>query len=644
MEWQDIMYDTITNTGNQEKLRAQALEDRFRAEQIAEEQRKLAENAQIRNYLVQRPWEQGGERAIQASQQPEMIAQDRPQVTQQQMFQQAPNPQYMTPEQIQSTAADKARESMSPEALENAALMREFQSGTPARPQMSGPEAKSELQQRKIAEQNKLNQLMKGQQPTINQPVPQQAPQQAQGQQAPMQQPVPRPQMPQQTPTNKPLPYNARNYAELQAMNMQAKQITDLTSPSLEAAYNTQNKDAIKTVASIYRDTNNPMLVKTADMLDSIKFTEKGTVATIDLSDPNAKKSFFEQNKPFYKSIGINDPAMIADGNYDFTFDKNPNTGQFYPTAVKRTDKQQNPMVKSMLIDDQGHYGTFERNPKTGEWTMLQEGKKPTSASYYGKLITPELVASVGKAVQEGRMPINLVGAYGGLRGMVTDWVERNPRVPGETTHYAGDIAKQKAGTSSQTFITKQLDASESFITTIDNNIALLNEHIDKFAERHNMDRARVLNMGTRAFNEQVRGDSDFNIYDMLVGAISIENAKLQAGGAGSVAQVAQGAAERMHNIHDKNLPLSEMVKLIGATRQEGGNRIKALQDQLTKATGRTATVNVAKESLKPKNKGQALPEATAMKYYTATDKSKTKEQRKKEAMEAAIADGWVVK
>jgi len=137
-----------------------------------------------------------------------------------------------------------------------------------------------------------------------------------------------------------------------------------------------------------------------------------------------------------------------------------------------------------------------------------------------------------------------------------------------------------KADSQSLKFITKQLDASDSFTKTIDNNISQLERHIEKMSKTLNLDRNRLLNMGTREFNKKLIGTANINIYEMLTAAISTENAKLQAGGAGSVAMVAEGARTEMRKIHDDNLPVSEMLKLMKATREEGGNRIKGLRDQ----------------------------------------------------------------
>jgi len=165
------------------------------------------------------------------------------------------------------------------------------------------------------------------------------------------------------------------------------------------------------------------------------------------------------------------------------------------------------------------------------------------------------------------------------------------------------DTQSFKADAGSLKFNTKQLDASSSFVRTIDNNIDQLEKHITTMSKTLNLDRNRILNMGTRDFNKKLVGVANINIYDMLVSAISTENAKLQAGGAGSVAQVSEGARVDMDKIHDKNLPLSEMMKLMAATRQEGGNRIKALKDTGAEIKQRMAG---GKEPAAPPHIGQA--------------------------------------
>ena len=186
---------------------------------------------------------------------------------------------------------------------------------------------------------------------------------------------------------------------------------------------------------------------------------------------------------------------------------------------------------------------------------------------------------------------------------------------PGDVRSPGQKIADLKAGTQSQAFQKKALDVSKGYIQTIDYNIDQLNDHITAMATRHNLDRNVVMNWGMRKYLQIAVADGDVNIYDMLVGAVSQETGKLQNGGAGSVAQLNQGAADQMKKIHYENLPVSSMVKLMGATRQEGQNRVDAMTkiyDQSRKEVG--GRDNKQKEMTQPEIKAAVIQTAKEMK------------------------------
>jgi hypothetical protein len=67
----------------------------------------------------------------------------------------------------------------------------------------------------------------------------------------------------------------AQSYAQLQAMQMQAKQYADTFTPILNSAISNKNMDLVKKVAEAYRGSNNPALGKLADAIDSIQFLDK---------------------------------------------------------------------------------------------------------------------------------------------------------------------------------------------------------------------------------------------------------------------------------------------------------------------------------------------------------------------------------
>lgn len=192
-----------------------------------------------------------------------------------------------------------------------------------------------------------------------------------------------------------------------------------------------------------------------------------------------------------------------------------------------------------------------------------------------------------------------------------------------------------KADVASNKVQKRAYDASGSFIKTIDNNISQLEDHIKTMSKTMNLDRNRLLNMGVREFNKKLIGTANINIYEMLTAAISTETAKLQSGGAGSVAQVAEAARLEMKKIHDDNLPVSEMLKLMKATRKEGGNRIKGISDQLKEIDARLKKKDRSLVSSQPsgsKDKGQ-LDRAGALRFLQRAggDADKARELARKE-------------
>ena len=158
----------------------------------------------------------------------------------------------------------------------------------------------------------------------------------------------------------------------------------------------------------------------------------------------------------------------------------------------------------------------------------------------------------------------------------------------------AGKVAQIRTDVASDTASRKKTqtaaDATHGFIETMDLNMNQLDGHIKDMTKRLNLDHARLLNMPVREFESKVKGSSDISIYDMLTSSIGKEAGKLMQGGAQSVAPLAEGASKEMKDIYDKNLPVSEMVKLLKATRKEGGNRDTAYENTLTREDKRIAS------------------------------------------------------
>lgn len=285
---------------------------------------------------------------------------------------------------------------------------------------------------------------------------------------------------------------------------------------------------------------------------------------------------------PVYKSIigafkKTNNPYLVTQAE---AMDESGVQELYKPKALPKAPEVKTDKIFRMVG---GKPHTILVNKQTGE--DIKDMGEAKGASAYGNgryVATDEEVKYWADAVRAKRVTLEKVPSYGGLRAKVVPAVERATK-NGEPINYTADIFDAKTAGATQAFVDKQLNMSESFISTIDANIAMFNDHIREMAKTHAMPENKIMNMGVREYLKLV-GDSDVNIYDMLINAISTENAKLVSGGAGSVAQVAEGARTEMDKIHNKNLPMKDMVKLLESTRREGQNRVDALTKQREKA------------------------------------------------------------
>jgi hypothetical protein len=346
--------------------------------------------------------------------------------------------------------------------------------------------------------------------------------------------------------------------------------------PSVFASGNNKMKDEI---AARLVSTGLPVLTTIGEVLQKTKLIDPQNRSTIfDLTDPREIAR--------YKALfGIEPPSNFV-GSVNVMWNTNED-GQPIPRDHKP--------LKENLSTSKPIYKDFvdEATGKNHTWLMNDDGTKgkdlgPSKVSIAGSgryQASPEDIKLIAAGVRAIPPRVTIDKLTRDTRAQVIAEVEKQNQMEGKPgyTNYMADIADVKAGTSALQFSTKMTDMTRSFISTMDSNISMLEKHIEEFSKRHNMDRAKILNMGTRAFNMKVMGDADFSIYDMLISSISTENAKLQLGGAGSVAQVAEGARIKMDEIHNKDMPVSEMLKLLNATRTEGNNRATALQKEVDK-------------------------------------------------------------
>ncbi len=141
----------------------------------------------------------------------------------------------------------------------------------------------------------------------------------------------------------------------------------------------------------------------------------------------------------------------------------------------------------------------------------------------------------------------------------------------------------------------KNRGAMGSFVRNLDEQAGLLERHMPELIRTD----SRLANMPIRSFLKSIKGSANEAIFETYLGEISAEIAKLSTGSTGSVAEISISAREKWDKIHDANLPVREMLKLIKSIKHLGAVRLKSVDDEI-KSTRRKIGVYPGKEQQQP--------------------------------------------
>lgn len=250
---------------------------------------------QMRAYEIEKEAARGRRNALDNENM--QVRMQNPQMVQRQIpAQRGPNPTFMSPGEIEGVVA--------PEAKQNA-LAAMVQGGQDPR------------QMQQLVQQERAK-LMQGVSPEMQQPTREIAP--ARTEEAA-------------------LPFEAKSYGELQAMQKHAEQFGKFADSRITAAFNTKNKSVLTALAEQARKTGNPILGKTAELLDSITFEGNEFASVIDLTNPDTKRALFTKFEDFFKASGMESPEMMPDGEYKIKFRGDIGAGNMLPYDMVRTDK-----------------------------------------------------------------------------------------------------------------------------------------------------------------------------------------------------------------------------------------------------------------------------------------------------------------
>jgi hypothetical protein len=242
-----------------------------------------------------------------------------------------------------------------------------------------------------------------------------------------------------------------------------------------------------------------------------------------------------------------------------------------------------------------------------------------------------------------GKPPVNAAGMGGNDRQQYAkeyaQWKANNNFSPQDVALMQADY---KAGDASLKNMKKQEAPMDAFVLNI-------NRQIDKIQQLfNNNDRVgiRLLDKPLRDIAVLAKGSGEEAVKASYLLEISNEIGKLSSGASGSVQQLSDSAKEDWKKVHDVNLPLKEIIKIVNATRDQANMRIstwRQSKDAVRNEIGMLGTkkgeqrdISAGVNFLKAAGKDRASVIAR-IKQLSAQDKGWTREELNAIAKEA----GW---
>jgi len=147
--------------------------------------------------------------------------------------------------------------------------------------------------------------------------------------------------------------------------------------------------------------------------------------------------------------------------------------------------------------------------------------------------------------------------------------------------------ASFKAGQSSLAFQEKQRGAAESFANNLNVQIDKVNSMMNDVIKRVG---TRAVDMPLVALKKVFIGSGQERVLESYLMEISREIGKLSTGSQASIAELSVDAQKKWDKIHDPNLSMKELKKILEATRDQATIRVKSIDDE----------INVTKKRLYP--------------------------------------------
>jgi hypothetical protein len=156
------------------------------------------------------------------------------------------------------------------------------------------------------------------------------------------------------------------NYAEVQAMQMQAKQLSDAYTPLMQTAIKNKNTKVLKEIAGVYQKSGIPALQKMSGVLDSMELFDDGKYKTRYKFDTPEELAAMYQQMP---SLKKNHPQLQPGIEYEFELEGELGSPQTKvlsaePVKLDKTKEEKPRYSHTSFRTEAGMNGIIARIPK----------------------------------------------------------------------------------------------------------------------------------------------------------------------------------------------------------------------------------------------------------------------------------------
>jgi hypothetical protein len=170
------------------------------------------------------------------------------------------------------------------------------------------------------------------------------------------------------------------------------------------------------------------------------------------------------------------------------------------------------------------------------------------------------------------------------------DYLRRQGITPTDAVVQRAEMGAMKGSLANQQKVKNMMG---SFARNMDFQVKRLKVFVDK-----------INRLDTRL----LKGSANESVLSMYLTDISNDAAKLSTGSSASISELSESAQDRWAKIHDPNLSVGEMLKLVEETQQAAHGRISSADEEIAQTKKEMQQVGKKKDPDKPQPSGQPKP------------------------------------